>query len=457
MQPHVVIVGGGFGGLTAAQHLRRVPVRITLLDRRNFHLFQPLLYQVATGTLSPANIASPLRAVLNRQRNLDVLLGDVIDFDAAHRRLRLRDGELSYDSLVVAAGSRTGYFGHDDWAELAPGLKSIEDATDIRRRILLAFEAAERETDPDVRREWLTFLIVGGGPTGVELAGALAEIARNTLRNDFRHINPSDATILLIDGSPEILSPYSPRLREAASRKLRQLGITIRTGQIVKQVSPHSVEVSPHGSDQRETLRARTILWAAGVQASELGPKLAQATGCETDRGGRVMVQPDLTIPGHPEIFVIGDLAHAVQDGHPLPGVAPVAIQQGKFVARTIAARRQGRSVEPFRYRDLGSMATVGRGFAIVEMGRLKLSGYIAWLIWLFVHLIQLVGFQSRILVLIQWGWNYFTFNRAARLITGEIPTLADTAPAGHSPDAVPVATSNPALSHEAANSVVAR
>ena len=416
----IVIVGGGFAGLNAARSLRRADVQVTLVDRRNFHLFQPLLYQVATGGLSPGNIAAPLRSILRRQRNIEVLLAEVTDFDLAVRRLKLADGELSYDTLIVCTGAQTGYFGHGEWAKAAPGLKSIEDALDIRHRILSAFEAAERETDPQRQREWLTFVIVGGGPTGVELAGTLAEIASHTLKYDYRHINPADARIVLIDLADRVLAAFPPDLSAAAADRLRRMSIELRTSTRVQSLDAGSVVLQPTAVDAKpETIAAHTILWAAGVEASPLGRKLAAAAGCETDRMGRIIVQPDLTLPNHPEVFVLGDLAHcADKQGKPLPGVAPTAIQQGQYAARLIVTRLRGQSLPPFEYFDYGNMATIGRSAAVAQLGRWKFTGFTAWLIWLFVHLMQLVRFENRVLVLIQWAWNYVTFNRSARLIT---------------------------------------
>ncbi len=415
----VVVVGGGFGGLYAAQSLKRAAVDITLVDRRNFHLFQPLLYQVATGGLSPANIAAPLRSILKRQRNARVLLAEATGLDAARRVVSLADGEVPYDSLIVAAGMANQYFGHDQWAPLAPGLKTIEDATEIRRRILTAFEQAERRgAAPDVA-EWLTFVVIGGGPTGVELAGALAEIARDTLRREFRTINPAAAKIVLVDAADRILQSYPPELSEKAAESLRRLGVTVYCGVRVTQIAADAVELQRGGGSER--VAARTVLWAAGVQASPLGRIVASATGTQTDRLGRVIVAPDLSIAGHPDVFVIGDLANFPhQGGQPLPGVAQVAMQQGRYVARLIEARLRGRTLPPFRYKDLGNMATIGRAAAVAQIGSMQFSGYLAWLLWLFVHLIHIVEFQNRVLVLLQWAWNYITFNRAARLITGD-------------------------------------
>jgi NADH dehydrogenase len=422
---HVVILGGGFGGLNAAKALKGAPVKVTLLDRRNFHLFQPLLYQVATGGLSPANIASPLRAVLKRQHNAQVLLADVTTIDVAGHRVLFDGGEISYDTLIVATGAQHHYFGNDAWEALAPGLKTIEEATEIRRRILLAFEAAEREPDPDKRKAWLTFVVVGGGPTGVELAGALGELAHHTLRHNFRHIDPAAARIVLLEGLDRVLPPYPPRLSIKAAQALTRLGVTVRTGAVVTELQPDAVTFRTE--DTTECLGARTVLWAAGVQASPLGRVLAAATGASLDRAGRVIVEPDLTLPGHPEIFVIGDLAlFGHQGGKPLPGVAPVAIQEGSYAAALIRQRLRGKTLPPFRYRDYGTLATIGRAAAVADLHWVRFSGYAAWLTWLFVHLMYLVEFQNRLLVLVQWAWSYFTRNRSARLITGVAPVPRD-------------------------------
>lgn len=414
----VVLVGAGFGGLYAAQALKRAPIQLTVIDRRNFHLFQPLLYQVATGGLSPGEIASPVRHVLSRQRNARVWLAEVKDIDVENRRLRLDDGDASYDTLILATGSHYNYFGHDDWAALAPGLKSIEDATQIRRRILLAFESAEREHDPEQRRAWLTFAIAGGGPTGVELAGALGEIANDTLRHDFRSINPAEAAILLLEGGDRILPAFPPDLSAEAARALMKLGVRCRTSAMV--VGLDSAGVTVRTGDHVERIAARTVLWAAGVQASGLGKILSDRTGAPTDRGGRLIVQPDLTVPGHPEIFVIGDLANfSHQTGQPLPGVAPVAMAEGRYVARSIRVRMRGETAPPFHYFDKGALATIGRNKAVAAFGRVHLWGPIAWFVWLFVHLMYLVEFDNRLLVLTEWVYDYITRNRGARLITG--------------------------------------
>jgi NADH dehydrogenase len=427
----VVIVGGGFAGINAAKALKRAPVDVTLVDRRNFHLFQPLLYQVATGGLSPANIAAPLRWILKRQKNCEVALAEVVGFDLDGRRVLTTGDDLPYDSLIVAAGARHSYFGHADWEPLAPGLKTIEDATDIRRRVFSAFESAEREQDPNVRRAWLNFVIVGGGPTGVELAGALAEIARHSLKHDFRHIDPSEAHILLVEADARVLGAFPEELSAKAGAALERLGVTVRNETRVTAITPLDVELKSknHGAEGVERWPARTVLWAAGVQASPLGKALAAASGGNLDRAGRIAVEADLSLPGRPEVFVLGDMAACLgEDGKPLPGVAPVAIQEGKFVARLIAARLKGASLPTFRYRDLGSLATIGKSTAVAEIGRLKFAGFFAWLLWLFIHLMQIVAFRNRLLVLIQWAWNYVTSDRSARLITGDVPSDDDLA-----------------------------
>ena len=415
----VVILGGGFGGLAAAQRLRNVAVRVTLIDRRNFHLFQPLLYQVATGWLSPANIASTLRTILKRQKNASVLLGEAHDVDPVARRVLLSDLEVEYDTLIMATGSRPFYFGNNHWEAAAPGLKTVEDATEIRSRIFQAFEAAESERNPAVIEALLTFVIVGGGPTGVELAGALGEIAHDTLKHDFRQIEPAKTRILLLEGGERILPTYPPELSAKAAASLERLGVSVRVKALVRDIRPDRVVV--RNAETTEEIACRTVVWAAGVEASPLGRAVAKATNAQVDRGGRIAVEPDFTVPGHPEIFIIGDLANYThQDGKSLPGVAPVALQEGEYVARVIAARVSGRAVPRFRYRNRGSMAIVGHASAVAEMGRLRFSGYFAWLAWLFVHLLKLVEFENRVLVLVQWGWYYFSRNRAARLITGE-------------------------------------
>lgn len=415
----VVIIGGGFGGLSAARSLGRAPVDVTLLDRTNYHSFQPLLYQVATGSLSPANIASPLRHILKNQPNTTVLLAEATHIDTSNRRVILSDGELAYDSLIVAAGASHQYFGHAEWEKFAPGLKTIDDATHIRTRTLLAFETAERETDPEKLRAWLTFVIVGGGPTGIELAGALGEIANDTLRCDFRHIDPTKARIILVEGTDRLLPSYPPRLSAAAKTMLEKLGVTVRTNSMVTDVMEHSVMI--HTLGHEEEIPARTVLWAAGVLGSPLGRVLEKEAGATLDGSGRVIVQPDLTIPGHPEIFVIGDLANfSHQTGKPLPGVAQPAIQQGKFVAKTIRQRQRGQTTGTFHYLDKGNLATIGRHAAVADLNWLQVSGVPAWILWLTVHIVYIIQFRNRLLILLQWAWLYFTYDRAARLITGD-------------------------------------
>jgi NADH dehydrogenase len=410
---HIVIVGGGFGGLYAARALSNQPVQVTLLDRRNHHVFQPLLYQVATAALSPGDIASPIRWILRRQQNVEVLLANVVSVDAERRTLILTDGEVSYDFLILATGATHAYFGHDDWQITAPGLKTLEDALEIRRRVLLAYERAERESDPAKRETLLTFVVIGGGPTGVELAGALAEMSRQSLARDFRHFDPSLAKVILIEAGPAILTTFPEILREAARRDLTRLGVDVRLGKPVTRVSRGRVEMDGKAID------AATVLWAAGVAASPIGAAL----GVPSDRAGRVIVQPDLTIPGHPEIFVIGDLASFKgPDGKPLPGVAQVAIQMGRHAVRNISRALERKPYEPFVYRDLGNLATIGRASAIADFGWLRLKGYIAWLVWLFVHILNLIGFRNRLVVLVQWAWAYFSYQRAIRLITDRAP-----------------------------------
>lgn len=422
----VVIVGGGFGGLYTAQALNRTPVDVTLIDRRNFHLFQPLLYQVATGALSPANIAAPLRGVLRRQRNATVLMGEVIDFDLDKREVVLGDGRVGYDTLVVATGARHHYFGHPEWEKYAPGLKTIEDATAIRRRVLSAFEQAERAEDAGRVQALLTFVVVGGGPTGVELAGAIGELAHYTLRSNFRHINPASARVYLLEAGPRILSTYDPSLSAKAAKSLATLGVTVRTGTAVIDVQAERVTVKV--GERTEEIPSHTVLWGAGVQASPLAGLLAQKTGAQVDRAGRVHTNPDLTLPGHPEVFVLGDMVCFVQQsGQPLPGVCQVAMQMGGYAAEAVVRRLNGQTPRgPFVYKDPGNMATIGRALAVLERGRIKLSGFVAWLGWLFIHLIYLIRFENRVMVLFQWAWNYFTRGRAARLITEVQPRKPD-------------------------------
>jgi NADH dehydrogenase len=417
----VVIVGGGFGGLYAAKALKNAPVEVILLDRRNFHLFQPLLYQVATGSLSPGEIASPLRSVLRRQKNTQVLLGAATDLDAERRRLILDDGQtIEYDSLIVATGSADSYFGHDDWRRNAPGLKSIEEATEIRHKILYAFEAAEREQDTQKRAEWLTFVIVGAGATGVELAGAMAEIAHDSVRQDFRSIHPQDARIFLLEGAPRVLPNFPEDLSAKAKASLIKLKVTPETGVFVTGLDENGVTVKTPDGDER--IAARTVIWAAGVRPSPFGEVLERRAGAPRDKRGQVIVNGDCSVPGHPEIFVIGDLAHFEQDGKPLPGVAQVAMQGGAYVAKVIRARARGESLPPFHYVDKGSLAVIGRASAVANIGPFHISGLLAWLVWLFVHLMNLVEFSNRVLVFVQWGFLYLTFNRGARLITGPEP-----------------------------------
>jgi NADH dehydrogenase len=415
----VVILGGGFGGLYAAKALRHAPVDVTLLDRRNFHLFQPLLYQVATGSLSAGEIAAPLRSLLSSQKNTRVLLGDAVGVDVEARRLILSDGEVPYDTLLVATGARNQYFGHEEaWEPIAPGLKSIEDATRIRQKILYAFEAAERESDPARRKAWLTFVIVGAGATGVELAGALAEIARDTLRHDFRSIHPEESQILLLDGAGRVLPVFPDSLSEAAERSLVRLGVRSRTGVKVTEIDRAGVTLTSSKGEER--IAAHTVIWAAGVAVSRFIGALAQATGAPCDKMGRIRVEPDLTVPGHPEIFVVGDAAYLEWKGSPLPGVAPVAMQQGRYAAHVILERLRGRPLPPFRYLNKGNLAVIGRAAGVADFGRLRFHGFPAWFLWLTVHLMYLAQFRNRILVFVRWGFQYLTFDRGARLITGD-------------------------------------
>ena len=422
--PHrVVVVGGGFGGLNVARYLRRAAVRVTLVDRRNFHLFQPLLYQVAAGELSPANIAAPLRSILERQRNCEVLLGSVDGFDVAGRRVIVdetdRGGEIPYDTLVVAAGARHSYFGHPEWERFAPGLKTVEDATEIRRRVFTAFELAEREAELKRPPVPLNFVIVGGGPTGVELAGAIAEIARYALKHEFRHIDPADAKVILVEAGERVLATFPTELSAKAQESLERLGVIVRTKTMVTSIAEDHVILDAGG--QVERLATQTVIWAAGVAASPLARKLADATGAVVDRAGRIAVEADLSLAGHPEIFVLGDMANYThQGGKPLPGVAPVAIQQGRFVARLIQAKLNGKPLPKFRYRDLGNLATIGRSAAVADFGRVRFTGFVAWVMWLFIHLMNIVNYRNRVLVFVQWGWNYLTYDRSAGLITGD-------------------------------------
>lgn len=408
--PRVVIVGGGFGGLSAARGLAKKPFAVTLIDRNNHHVFQPLLYQVATAGLSPADIASPIRHILRSQKNATVMLAEVSNVDLRARQVIAEDRCIPYDYLVLATGARHAYFGRDDWARFAPGLKSLDDATYLRQRILIAFERAEVEPDAGERRRLMTFVVVGGGPTGVEMAGAIAELAKRALAADFRSIDPRCARIILVEAAPRILTPFTEKLSDAARRSLEQLGVEVRLGEAVSDCSCEGVRLG------RDFIGARTIIWAAGVMASPAGRWL----GAETDRAGRVKVHADLSVPGHPDVFVIGDTAAAMGEGGvPLPGVAPVAKQQGEYVARALIARSEGRTVTAFRYRDFGSLATIGRKRAIAQMGPMHISGFAAWLLWSVAHIYFLVGFRNRFTVGLNWGWSYITFERGSRLITG--------------------------------------
>jgi NADH dehydrogenase len=423
----VVIVGGGFGGLNAAKKLRRAPVDVVLVDRRNFHLFQPLLYRVATGGLSPANIAAPLRWIFRKQPNCLVALAEVVGFDLDGGRVLTDSGDVPFDTLIVAAGSRHSYFGKDHWAVWAPGLKTVEDATAIRARVYSAFEHAELTDDMDRRRALLNFASVGAGPTGVELAGALAEIARHALKYDFRRIDPAEARIMLIEAGQRVLEAYPEDLSAKALASLEHLGVTVRSGTRVTDVNDGEVELT--SSTGVERWPTHTVLWAAGVMASPLSKALAAASGAKLDRAGRIAVEPDLSLPGRPNVFVLGDMASYVHQGDkPLPGVAQVAIQQGRFVARLINARLRHRKLPTFHYRDLGNLATIGKSSAVAEIGRLHFSGFFAWWLWLFVHLMHIVNFRNRLLVFLQWAWYYVTYDRAARLITGDVPSDDDLA-----------------------------
>ncbi|MEB3216340.1 MAG: NAD(P)/FAD-dependent oxidoreductase [Nostocales cyanobacterium 94392] len=418
--PHqVVIIGGGFGGLYTAKALNSKDINVTLIDKRNFHLFQPLLYQVATGTLSPADISSPLRSILSKSKNTKVLLGEVTDIDPQTQNVVMRGEKIPYDSLVIATGAKHSYFGKDEWEEFAPGLKTVEDAIEMRRRIFTAFEAAEQETDEDKRRALLTFVIVGGGPTGVELAGAIAELAYSILKEDFRNIDTDETQVLLLEGLDRVLPPFAPELSVKAQESLENLGVTVITKTLVTGIEGDIVTIKQ--GDEIKQFAAKTVLWAAGVKASPLGKLIAEKTGVECDRAGRVIVEPDLSLKGYPNIYVIGDLAHfAHQTGKPLPGVAPVAMQEGEYVAKSIKQQIKGNTISPFNYIDKGSLAVIGQHSAVVDLGFIKLTGFIAWLFWLLVHIYYLVEFDNKLVVMIQWVWNYFTRNRGARLITGK-------------------------------------
>lgn len=420
----VVILGGGFGGLNAALKLRRTAVDVKLIDRRNFHLFQPLMYQVATGSLSPGEIAAPLRGVLSRQKNTQVLLGEAADIDPDAKLVILRDGAaFPYDSLIVATGSQTSYYGNDAWREWAPSLKSVEEATAIRHKILYAFECAERSTSEEDARAWLTFVIVGAGATGMELSGALAEIANETLRNDFRRINPREARIILMEGGPRVLNSFPEDLSAKAEKLVSRLGVEVEKGVMVTGIDADGVTYK--SGDESKRLQAKTVLWAGGVTSNAFGRKLGERTRAEADRSGRIKVNPDLTVPGYPDIFIVGDLALSLgEDGKPLPGVAQVAIQGGAYAAKTVRARLIGeRDAKPFHYFNKGDMAVIGRAAAVANIFGFHLAGLFAWLTWLFIHLIYIVEFQSRVLVFVQWGFEYLTFSRGARLITGVAAT----------------------------------
>ena len=436
-QHHVLVVGGGFAGLWAVRALAGDDVRITLVDRRNHHLFQPLLYQVATAGLSAPDIAAPLRHILRTQDNVEVRLGEVTAIDTVARTVTLADGDaLHYDTLLLASGATHAYFGHDDWAGDAPGLKTLDDALLIRRRVLLAFERAEAADDPAEREAWLSFAVVGGGPTGVELAGTLAEIARKTLRREFHHIDPARARVRLVEAGPRVLATFPESLSEKARRQLQKLGVEVMTGSPVSAIDAHGFIVSGAGASNETTrdgsvddtprrIPARTVLWAAGIAASSLGALL----GAERDRAGRVLVAPDLSVPGHPQVFVAGDLASVVQDGRPVPGVAPAAKQMGAHVAAVIRARLAGKPAPSFRYRDFGNLATIGRMAAVVHFGRLKLSGLLAWWFWLVVHILFLIGFRNRLVVMLNWAWAYWSYQRHARIILGKPDTPDDPPP----------------------------
>ena len=411
-EPRVVILGSGFAGLSAARALRNAPVRLVVVDRRNHHLFQPLLYQVATAVLSPGDIAYPIRAILSKQRNTDVLLADAVAIDAAKREVILSDGRLPYDRLIVATGATHSYFGHDEWEPFAPGLKSLEDALEIRRRILLAFERAEREADPDRRRALLTFVVVGAGPTGVELSGAIGEISREVLAEDFRAIDPREARIVLVEAGPRVLAAYTEQSSARAQAQLERKGVEVRTGKAVKAIDAEGVTFDG------ERVRSATVLWAAGVAASPL----ARSLGVPLDRAGRVLVGPDLTVPGHPEIAVTGDLAAAPKEiGGPFPGTSPVAIQEGRYAARSILRSLDGRPRRPFHFFDKGTMAVIGRSAAVAEIAGFRLSGVLAWLTWSLVHIFFLIGFRNRFVVMFEWAWTYVTGKRGARLITDRL------------------------------------
>jgi len=418
----VVIIGGGFGGLYTARALGREDLAVTVIDRRNYHLFQPLLYQVATAGLNPSDIARPIRSILADQENTEVLLAEVVAVDRAARIVKLADGEVAYDYLVVAAGASHSYFGHDDWAKLAPGLKSIEDALEIRRRLLFAYEAAEREPDEEAQKDWLTFVVVGAGPTGVEMAGAFAEIGHHTLRRDFRHFDPLSARVLLIEGLDRVLPSFDAALAPKAQRQLEKLGVEVVLNTRVTGIDETGVTVVSTAGGEPRRIGCRTAMWAAGVAASPL----AKSLGVPLDRAGRVPVNPDLSLPGDDRVFVIGDLAAISENGEPIPGLAPAAMQAGRQTAANIVRKLRGGGTQPYHYTDKGTLATIGRAAAVGSLGKLTFSGFIAWFIWAFVHLVYLSGFRNRLLVFLNWGWSYVTFSRGARLITGMDPCVKE-------------------------------
>ena len=417
---HVVIIGGGFGGIAAARALKRAPVRLTMIDRRNHHLFQPLLYQVATAALNPSDIASPIRRILRRQRNASVILGEAASIDTRRKIVRLIDGEVAYDYLIVATGATHSYFGHDEWLEPAPGLKTLEDAVEIRRRVLVAYEAAEREIDALEVANWMTFVIIGAGPTGVEMAGALAEISRRVLERDFRKIDPGRARIVLIEAGPKVLPAMSPESSASARRQLERLGVEVITDSPVTEVDDRGLT---HGGKR---LDSRTVLWAAGVAASPLGKALAAAADLKVDRTGRVIVNQDLSVPGAGGVFVIGDLASISSDGKPVPGLAPAATQEGRHAAKNIMRSIRAKPTIPFHYRDKGTLATIGKAAAVADIAGLHVSGLVAWLMWLFVHIFFLIGFRNRFIVIVEWAWTYMRNDRGARLITGDVAPLLE-------------------------------
>jgi NADH:ubiquinone reductase (H+-translocating) len=425
---HVVIIGGGFAGLYAAKALGNASVKVTLIDKRNFHLFQPLLYQVATGTLSAGDISSPLRVILSQQKNVQVLMGEVVKIDPDQQQVQLKRGTvIPYDSLIVATGSSHHYFGNDQWASIAPGMKTVEDALEVRRRIFLAFEAAEKETDPVRRQALLTFMVVGAGPTGVELAGALAELAYETLSEDFRSIDLKETKIVLLEGLDRVLPPYPAELSVEAQKSLEKLGVEVRLKSMVTNIDGDSVTIK--SGETVETVQSGTVLWAAGIKASPLGKLLAAQTGAEIDRIGRVMVESDLSVPGYPNLFVAGDLAHYAHNLEaPLPGTAAVAMQQGTYLAKRLKQRLANQEAQAFVYKDKGSMAVIGRNAAVANLNFMQLSGFPAWLIWIFVHIYFLIEFDNKLIVLLQWGWNYFTLHRGSRIITGTdvLPSVDD-------------------------------